>query len=88
MIQNIPNINHLSEFLEEQIGWQLWPFIGLLEADKFFYLLSHPYFDFAVATFVRSDTDINFSPRPDLWHNIFGHVPLLFPQSILTFDNI
>ena len=76
LIQDIPNINHLSDFLQEQIGWQLWPVIGLLEADTFFYLLSHRYF--AVATFVRSDTDINFSPRPNLWHDIFGHVPLLF----------
>ncbi|NEP89014.1 MAG: hypothetical protein F6K18_20480 [Okeania sp. SIO2C2] len=76
MIQDIPNINHLSNFLYEQTGWQLWPVIGLLEADKFFALLSHRYF--AVATFVRSNADINFSPFPDLWHDVFGHIPLLF----------
>lgn len=76
LIQDIPNINYLSEFLQEQTGWHLWPVTELLEADKFFYLLSRRYF--AVATFVRSNTDINFSPRPDLWHDIFGHVPLLF----------
>ncbi len=83
LIQYLPNINHLSEFLQEQIGWQLWPGIGLLEADKFFYLLSHSYF--AVATFVRSNTDINFSPRPDIWHDIFGHIPLLFSSIYSNF---
>ena len=83
LIQDIPNINHLSEFLQEQIGWQLWPVIELLEAEKFFYLLSHRYFP--VATFVRSNTDINFSPRPDLWHDIFGHIPLLFSQTYSNF---
>ncbi|NER05814.1 MAG: hypothetical protein F6K17_26090 [Okeania sp. SIO3C4] len=75
-IQDIPNINALSEFLQEQTGWQLWPVKGLLEAEDYFYLLSHRYFP--VATFVRSNTDINFSPLPDLWHDIFGHIPLLF----------
>ncbi|MBS9769794.1 MAG: hypothetical protein J7F05_04625 [Trichodesmium erythraeum GBRTRLIN201] len=50
--------------------------MGLLEADTFFYLLSHRYF--AIATFIRSDTDINFSRLLNLWHDIFGHLPLLF----------
>ncbi|NEQ37848.1 MAG: hypothetical protein F6K40_16905 [Okeania sp. SIO3I5] len=83
LIQDIPSINHLSGFLQEEIGWQLWPVIGLLEADKFFYLLSHRYFP--VVTFVRSNTDINFSPFPDLWHDIFGHIPLLFSQTYSNF---
>ncbi|GGA25596.1 hypothetical protein [Okeania sp. KiyG1] len=76
MIQDIPNINDISDFLQEQTGWQLWPVKGLLEAEDYFYLLSHRYFP--VATFVSSNTDIDFSQLPDLWHDIFGHIPLLF----------
>lgn len=75
-IEDIPHIPSLSQFLQEHIGWQLWPVKGLLKSEYFFYLLSHRYFP--VATFVRSGTDITYSPIPDLWHDIFGHIPLLF----------
>ncbi|NER19967.1 MAG: hypothetical protein F6J86_19610 [Symploca sp. SIO1B1] len=75
-IEGIPHIANLSQFLQEHTGWQLWPVKGLLESESFFYLLSHRYFP--VATFVRSGTDFNYSPIPDLWHDIFGHIPLLF----------
>ncbi|MBP0041338.1 MAG: hypothetical protein J7545_05095 [Roseofilum sp. SBFL] len=76
LIQDIPNITVLSDFLYQSIGWQLWPVQGLLEPGIFFYLLSHQYFP--VSTVVRSQTDFTYSPVPDLWHDIFGHIPLLF----------
>jgi phenylalanine-4-hydroxylase len=82
-IQNIPNIAILSQFLKEQVGWQLFPVKGLVESDNFYYLLSQRYFP--VATFVRSDSDLNYSPVPDIWHDIFGHIPLLFSTTYSEF---
>ncbi len=83
LIKTIPNITSISQLLQEETGWQLFPVQGLLEAENYFFLLSHRYFP--VATFVRSTSDINYSPQPDLWHDIFGHIPLLFDPTYSNF---
>lgn len=76
LIEDIPHIATVSKFLETQTGWQLFPVEGLLASEDYFNLLSHRYFP--VATFVRSGFDYTYSPVPDMWHDIFGHIPLLF----------
>lgn len=82
-IETIPTITNLSQFLQDKTGWQLYPVTGLLEPEDYFYLLSRRYFP--VATFVRSNSDLNYSPLPDIWHDVFGHIPLLFSSTYSNF---
>ena len=82
-IEDIPEITTVSRFLQAQTGWKLFPVTGLLESEDYFNLLSHSYFP--VATFLRSGVDYTYSPIPDIWHDIFGHIPLLFDPSYSDF---
>ena len=76
LIQDIPDIEAISTFLDRQIGWKLWPVRALLDEEDYFQLLSRRYFP--VATYLRDGDNLNYSPIPDLWHDIFGHIPLVF----------
>ena len=83
LIEDLPRIATVSRFLQAQTGWQLFPVQGLLESENYFNLLSHRYFP--VATFLRSGVDYTYSPAPDLWHDIFGHIPLIFDPAYSSF---
>lgn len=83
LIARIPEIRIISEVLFQETGWQLWPVEGLIEADDYFYLLSNKYFP--VTTFLRNFDNLNYSPIPDIWHDTFGHLPLLFVQEYSDF---
>jgi phenylalanine-4-hydroxylase len=82
-IQTLPNIAEVSHFLDQQIGWQLLPVEGLIDSEDYFFLLAHRHFP--VATFIRDGNNLNYSPVPDLWHDIFGHIPLLFSPEYAEF---
>ena len=76
LIQDIPDIEAVSNFLYRQVGWKLWPVRALLDAEDYFQLLSMRYLP--VATYFRNGDNLNYSPIPDIWHDIFGHIPLVF----------
>nr|WP_293117935.1 hypothetical protein [Moorena sp. SIO4G3] len=80
LIYNLPNLELLSEQLYSYSGWRIFPVDGLVPSDDFFNLIGNRYFP--VATFIRSGEDLDYSPLPDMWHDIFGHLPLLFNSSV------
>jgi phenylalanine-4-hydroxylase len=76
LIQDVPNIKALSESLYELTGWQLAPVTGLLDSQEYFELLAnkrHP-----GATVLRECDQLDVQDVPDIWHDVFGHLPLLF----------
>jgi phenylalanine-4-hydroxylase len=76
IIQAFPNLNTVSDEIYKILGWKLYPVTGLLNHDDYFKLLLKK--QFPVAVFVRDSQNIDFSPYPDMWHDIFGHLPFLF----------
>lgn len=61
-------------FLEELTGWQSKAVPGYLPAKAFFACLSRREFPTTIA--IRSKESIDYLPEPDIFHDIFGHVPL------------
>ena len=84
LIREIPNLNVLADVVYQTIGWEVWPVAGLLEVDPFFYLLSNRCFPISIV--MESQADFTNSPVPGMWHDVFGHLPLLFfpPYANLT----
>jgi phenylalanine-4-hydroxylase len=80
LIYNLPSLELLSEALYSHSGWQIYPVDGLVDSDEFFRLLANRYFP--AVTSLRSGDNIDYSPIPDLWHDIFGHLPLLLNSSV------
>lgn len=71
----IPNLDALSDCLEPLTGWRIVGVPGLISDPEFFELLANR--RFPASTFIRRPDQINYIQEPDIFHDIFGHVPML-----------
>jgi len=81
--QNIPQCTEVSKVLLDATGWQLEPVPALIPFNKFFELLASR--RFPAATFIRSREDMDYLKEPDIFHEVFGHCPLLTNQAYADF---
>ncbi len=71
----IPKFSDLNAVLGEATGWQIVGVEGLLpELDFFTHLANRR---FPVSWWIRRPEQIDYIEEPDLFHDLFGHVPLL-----------
>jgi phenylalanine-4-hydroxylase len=71
----IPQCPEISAALREATGWQLEPVPALIPFEKFFHLLATR--RFPAATFIRRLDELDYLQEPDIFHEVFGHCPLL-----------
>ncbi|MFC3909175.1 phenylalanine 4-monooxygenase [Legionella dresdenensis] len=72
---HIPQLPDISEKLKVLTGWQVEPVAALISARAFFELLANK--RFPAATFIRCQEELNYVKEPDIFHEIFGHCPML-----------
>lgn len=73
--QEIPNFNKINQWFENETGWQIECVPGLIPVEDFFELLSKK--RFCSSTWLRSMENLDYLEEPDMFHDTFGHVPLL-----------
>jgi phenylalanine-4-hydroxylase len=71
----IPDFNELSERLMKATGWQIVAVPGLIPDDVFFDHLANR--RFVAGNFIRTPEQMDYLQEPDIFHDVFGHVPLL-----------
>jgi phenylalanine-4-hydroxylase len=71
----IPNFDELSERLMKATGWQVVAVPGLVPDNVFFEHLANR--RFVAGRFIRTPEQIDYLQEPDIFHDVFGHVPLL-----------
>jgi phenylalanine-4-hydroxylase len=71
----IPKFSDLNEVLRAATGWELIGVEGLLPEQVFFEHLANR--RFPVTWWIRRPDQIDYISEPDLFHDLFGHVPLL-----------
>ena len=71
----IPKFADLNKLLAKATGWELVAVEGLLPEDVFFDHLAHR--RFPVSWWIRKPDQLDYLSEPDLFHDLFGHVPLL-----------
>ena len=71
----IPDMAELSDRLEPITGWRVVPVAGLVPDEVFFEHLANR--RFPAGAFIRSEAEMDYLEEPDIFHDIFGHVPLL-----------
>ena len=71
----IPNFEALSERLMKATGWQVVAVPGLVPDRDFFEHLANR--RFVSGRFIRRPDQIDYLQEPDIFHDVFGHVPLL-----------
>lgn len=79
----IPDMAELSDRLEAISGWRIVPVAGLVEDEIFFEHLANR--RFPAGAFIRSEAEMEYLEEPDIFHDIFGHVPLLANPHYATF---
>ena len=71
----IPQCHELSEYLMPLTGWHVAAVPALIGFGRFFNMLAEK--AFPAASFIRSRADFDYIEEPDIFHEIFGHTPLL-----------
>ena len=72
----IPRFDALSEKLMRATRWEVVAVPGLIPEEAFFALLAQR--RFPVTGWIRKPEEFDYVVEPDVFHDLFGHVPLLF----------
>ncbi|MEO0513064.1 MAG: phenylalanine 4-monooxygenase [Planctomycetota bacterium] len=70
----VPDLGSVNDTLRALTGWQSRPVPGYLPAKAFFACLAARQFPTTIT--IRPKAQIEYLPEPDIFHDVFGHVPL------------
>ena len=79
----IPQLDELNERLFARTGWTVVSVPGLVPDDIFFDHLSRR--RFPAGNFIRSAGSLDYLEEPDVFHDVFGHVPMLAQPAVADF---
>jgi phenylalanine-4-hydroxylase len=71
-----PRVEEINERLKPATGWEIVAVPGLIPERPFFDLLANR--RFPVTDWIRKPEEFEYIVEPDVFHDLFGHVPLLF----------
>ena len=77
--QGIPRFEKISRQLKPKTGWEIVAVPGLIPDDAFFTHLANR--RFPVTVWLRRPEEFDYIVEPDVFHDFFGHVPLLFDRT-------
>src|SRR5258706_8441390 len=81
--EQIPDFRRLSEVLMQHTGWQVVAVPGLVPDDVFFDHLANR--RFPAGHFIRKPDQLDYLEEPDVFHDVFGHVPMLMNPVIADY---
>jgi phenylalanine-4-hydroxylase len=84
--ERIPALKNLSKIFRQTTGWRIARVPGLIHEKDFFELLRRKVFP--STDYIRGEEELDYTPAPDLFHDIFGHMPLLTNPSFASFYNL
>ena len=73
--ERIPDFLRLNDILDRATGWRIVAVPGLVPDEIFFDHLAHR--RFPSTCFIRRRDQLDYIQEPDVFHDVFGHVPLL-----------
>jgi phenylalanine-4-hydroxylase len=73
---HIPRFEDINARLHKATGWEIVGVPGLIPEVPFFTLLANR--KFPVTDWIRTPEEFDYIVEPDIFHDLFGHVPLLF----------
>jgi phenylalanine-4-hydroxylase len=79
----IPNFAELNQKLNARTGWTVVAVPGLVPDEVFFEHLSNR--RFPAGNFIRKAGQLDYLEEPDVFHDVFGHVPLLAQPAVADF---
>jgi phenylalanine-4-hydroxylase len=71
----VPDYEKMNKHLRAATGWEVLAVPGLIASKPFFTMLANR--QFPAGTFIRTPEQLDYLEEPDIFHDVFGHVPLL-----------
>jgi phenylalanine-4-hydroxylase len=75
----VPQLEEINKKLAETTGWGVEPVPAIIQPQEFFTLLANK--KFPAATFIRIPEEMDYLQEPDIFHEVYGHAPLLTNQA-------
>ena len=72
--ERLPNLAEISQRLRLRTGWSTVPVSGFMPGPAFFQMLATR--QFPTTTWLRKRDSLEYTPEPDIFHDVFGHVPM------------
>ena len=79
----IPSLAAVSRQLQRATGWSIARTPGLLDAHDFFAHLARRVFP--CTDYIRGRSELDYTPAPDCFHDIFGHTPMIMHPRFADF---
>jgi phenylalanine-4-hydroxylase len=79
----LPSLAEMSNRLDEATGWKVARIPGLLHEKDFFNLLANR--TFPSTDYIRGREEMDYTPAPDCFHDMFGHMPMLAQPEFADF---
>ncbi|WP_342619987.1 phenylalanine 4-monooxygenase [Rhodoferax sp. GW822-FHT02A01] len=79
----IPEFRRLNDVLMRRTGWQVVAVPGLVPDEVFFEHLANR--RFPAGHFIRKPHELDYLEEPDVFHDVFGHVPMLMNPAIADY---
>jgi phenylalanine-4-hydroxylase len=83
--EGVPDFERMNARLRRLTGWEVVAVPGLIASRPFFQLLADR--KFPAGTFIRSRAQLDYLEEPDIFHDVFGHVPLLSNPAYADYMN-
>jgi phenylalanine-4-hydroxylase len=79
----VPRFDVINDVLQRTTGWQIHVVPGLIPAREFFELLVEK--KFCATTWLRKMHELDYLEEPDMFHDVFGHIPMLTNKALSDF---
>ncbi|MGE4251346.1 MAG: phenylalanine 4-monooxygenase [Parvibaculaceae bacterium] len=83
--EGVPDFARMNARLRKITGWEVVAVPGLIPSRPFFQMLANR--QFPAGTFIRSREQLDYLEEPDIFHDVFGHVPLLTNHAYADYMN-
>lgn len=81
--ESVPEFSRINQRLESLTGWKVYAVPGLIPNRSFFKLMTFK--RFGATTWLRTMEQLDYLEEPDMFHDVFGHIPLLADHRIADF---
>lgn len=81
--ERIPNLDQINQYLKPRTHFIGVAVTGFEDPKSFFPMLARG--EFPVGNFIRDQRDINYTPAPDVFHDLYGHLPFFIDQDYAEF---
>ncbi len=71
--KHVPDLDTVNFILQKKTGFRGVPVEGLEDAIDFFPMLARR--EFPIGNFIRDPKDLSYTPAPDVFHDLYGHLP-------------